>query len=84
MTVKVSSIHGGEYQRIEPSSELVERLEELLAMARSGEIQQVLYAAIHYDEAISRGYAGRNVNRFSLLGGFHAAAEEYRESVVSK
>lgn len=68
MKDQVVSISGGEILTPDPDMNLVAFLEARLAEAKSGEIQEVLFAAIHHDGATTMGAAGCTVNKYTLAG----------------
>lgn len=49
-------------------ADVVERLRELLAMAESGELQGIAYAAIGSDGMVITG-CSKNVNQMAIVGG---------------
>ncbi len=58
----VKALFGNEVpQAREPKPDLIEALEELLEMARSGEVQGVAWAALHADRLASWRVAGAPV-----------------------
>jgi hypothetical protein len=60
---KVVSLNGAPFiQPGEPQADVIEQLERVLEMARSGEISGIVIIAIHADECTSscrRGYSNR-------------------------
>lgn len=62
----VQSLHGAPIQSKEPNAEMVERLEMLLEMAKSGEASGIVYACYHQDETVSYGGAGQFTNHMTL------------------
>ena len=78
MTGNVKEIFGGPVAR-EPCAVTVERLEELLAQAKSGDIRGIVYSCVSADAAfVQHGYAG--VTSYNQLAGL--AVEQYRVAAL--
>lgn len=52
----------------EVQADVVERLAELLEMARSGELQGIAYAAVSTDNMVVTGFT-KNNNQSAIIGG---------------
>jgi hypothetical protein len=70
----------GDIHPMKPSKELIEHLEQMLAEARSGEIQEIITAAIHHDKAVSWGNSGATLDKFTLSGAAMEAVRVYMEN----
>lgn len=74
---KVISIDGGEVQTPTPDEHLIKALEHLLAEARSGDLQSIIFAGQHHNELCSRGRAGTTRHYYSLYGAITAEANQF-------
>ena len=67
----------------EPHPELVERLEKLLEMARSGELTGMAFVYQYRDEGFSWGCAG-TFARAKIVGALHAIAFDLTRRLVDE
>lgn len=51
-----------------PNPELIERLEELLAEAKTGELQALVYVCSWHGNSIGSGWCGMSRNRMRIMG----------------
>jgi hypothetical protein len=81
MTAEVISLRG-DARDGEPDEEIVERLEGLLAEAKSGQLTGMAYAVTRPGDSVGTGWAGMYGTTFSLGGAILMLQLRYSEMMV--
>lgn len=66
----------------EPDPEIVERLEQLLELAKAGELTAIAYTCCHVDQTFGTGWIGGHGTRDKLNLGITVLGHRYTEAVI--